>query len=99
MPRIARSLVAICTTSLSLTALSIAWVVAAPAGAQCASASEPVALAVSVDVDGAFVTAINELRVSNGLNALVADGNLGQIAQDWSTQMAAVDGISHRADL
>jgi hypothetical protein len=67
--------------------------------AGCAFAT-PVEQIVSAPNDSAaFVAKINELRASQGLNALSVDGNLSGIAQNWAVNMASQDSIFHRVDL
>ena len=46
-----------------------------------------------------FVAAVNQLRVSKGLNALIVDGNLTSIANNWAVTMAGQDNIFHRSNL
>ena len=98
MPQFTRSLAAALATAASILTVAAAWVIASPAGAQCAMAAEQ-SIVVDGNANAAFLTAINTLRVSRGLNALVEDANLDQVAQNWSAQMASTGTISHRADL
>jgi uncharacterized protein YkwD len=46
-----------------------------------------------------FVSRINDLRAAQGLSQLSVDPALTMIAQEWSQQMAAAGGISHRPNL
>ena len=98
MPQFTRSLAAALATAASVLTVGAAWAIAAPAGAQCAMAAEQ-PIVVNGAANAAFLAAINDLRVSQGLNALIEDANLDDVAQNWSAQMAAAGTISHRDDL
>lgn len=87
------------TTSLIVATAAAAWAVASPAGISCAFAADQSEVAAAPSESAGFVASINNLRASQGLNALSVDGNLSDIAQSWANQMALEDGISHRADL
>ena len=47
----------------------------------------------------AFVEKLNALRAAKGLNAVLVDGDLTSIAQNWASEMASDGSISHRGDL
>ncbi len=87
------------TTSLIVASVAAAWAVASPAALTCAFAAEQGLISATPSESAGFVAAINNLRISQGLNALSVDGNLANVAQDWANQMALADGISHRSDL
>jgi uncharacterized protein YkwD len=46
-----------------------------------------------------FVSRLNAERAQRGLPALSVDGQLTHVARDWSDQMIASGGISHRPNL
>jgi uncharacterized protein YkwD len=95
----ARTLLTTFSTTLVVTALATVWAVASPMASGCAAAT-PLNLVVPAPGDTAgFVAQINELRASQGLNALSVDGNLTSVAENWAVNMASQDGIFHRTDL
>lgn len=49
--------------------------------------------------EAAFVTAINGLRASKGLNPLQVSGDLVGVARRWTDQMVAAGQISHNPNL
>ena len=75
------------------------WAVASPMAQSCAAAATADQVGPTPSEAQAFVAKVNELRASKGLNTLTVDSNLTAIAQDWSAQMAADHGISHRSNL
>lgn len=87
------------TTSLIVATAAAAFAVASPTAISCAFAADQSMVSAAPSETNGFVAAINQLRMSQGLNALSVDGNLAGIAQDWANSMALADGISHRADL
>ncbi|MDP1794990.1 MAG: CAP domain-containing protein [Acidimicrobiales bacterium] len=87
------------TTCLVVATAAAAWAVASPTGISCALAADQSLIAAAPSESAGFVASINNLRMSQGLNALSVDGNISGIAQDWANAMALADGISHRADL
>lgn len=94
-----RALVSTFSTTLIIAALAAVWSVASPLGASSACALPLSSIVQAPNASTDFVTAINQLRTSKGLNALAVDGNLTNIATEWSVQMAQNDGISHRLNL
>ena len=86
-------------TTLVVAVLATAWAVASPMAASCASAEVVGNISPDPSDSAGFVDAINQLRASQGLNALSVDANLTDVAQGWAVQMAENDGISHRLDL
>ncbi|HVM07481.1 MAG TPA: CAP domain-containing protein [Acidimicrobiales bacterium] len=50
-------------------------------------------------LENEFVWHLNALRAEKGLQPLVVDGRLTDVARDWAGQMAAAGRISHRSDL
>jgi len=86
-------------TTLVVAVLATAWAVASPLGMPCASAVSLGSASASPSESASFVSAINQLRASHGLNHLSVDGNLTQVAQDWAMHMAEENSISHRLDL
>jgi uncharacterized protein YkwD len=97
--RTSRRLVTTFATTVVVAVLATAWAVASPLSAQCAAAEVPANISPAPTETAGFVDAINQLRVSKGLNALIIDSNLTDIAQGWAQQMAENDAISHRIDL
>jgi uncharacterized protein YkwD len=97
-PRGSRSFTRLAVIALSVAAFSTTWALASPANNGCAMAAELGAVAAP-DANAGFVASINALRQSQGLNALIEDGNLDNIAQDWAVHMAADGAISHRTSL
>jgi uncharacterized protein YkwD len=57
------------------------------------------AQADSLGTEGAFVAAINSLRVSKGLPTLAVDDRLTSVARAWSQQMAGAQLLSHNPNL
>ena len=86
-------------TSVVVAMLATAWAIASPLTTPCASAEVLSNITPAPSESAAFVDAINQLRVSKGLNTLTVDSNLTSVANDWAVQMAENDGISHRLDL
>ena len=86
-------------TTVVVAVLATAWAVASPLAVQCASAAEFALISPAPSESAGFVDSINQLRLSQGLNALTVDANLTDVAQGWAEQMAEAGGISHRLDL
>ncbi len=63
------------------------------------AAAAPQTAGVAASEAGAFVSRINSLRESKGLNSLESYGELNAVAQQWAEHMAAEGGISHNASL
>ncbi|HUR76550.1 MAG TPA: CAP domain-containing protein [Acidimicrobiales bacterium] len=95
----ARTLVTTFSTSLIVAGLAAVWTVTSPLAASCAAAVPPEQITSAPAESSEFVSAINQLRRSQGLNDLAVNGNLTSVAQDWAVHMAGEDGISHRANL
>lgn len=95
----ARTVLTTFSTTLVVAVLAAAWAIASPLQVRCAAALAPANIASAPSETAEFVSAINQLRVSKGLNPLVVDSQLSGIANDWAQQMAQNDGISHRLDL
>ena len=79
MRRIAAGLVVVLMSLLGFVSL------ATPANADTIDSS----------AEAQFVTLINALRASKGLGTLTVDGNLTDVARQWSQQMANAGTISH----
>ncbi|MEY2467829.1 MAG: hypothetical protein QOF21_527 [Actinomycetota bacterium] len=86
-------------TTLVVAVLATAWAVASPLATPCASAESLGSISAAPSESAAFVNSINQLRASKGLNQLIVNGNLTDVAQDWAVHMAEEDAISHRLDL
>ncbi|MFN8025103.1 MAG: CAP domain-containing protein [Acidimicrobiia bacterium] len=72
------------------------WFVgAAMAVAVVAAACLPPGATSQADHDG-VINMINDKRAANGQGALVADGQLDYIAQNWSGQLAAAGHLAHQ---
>ncbi|MEY2467408.1 MAG: hypothetical protein QOF21_106 [Actinomycetota bacterium] len=99
MPRLTRSFAALLATGAFVVTLSTVWAIASPMGVTCAMASDGVVTAASANTEAGFVASINDVRQSQGLNALIVDATLTSIAQNWSAEMATAGVISHRPDL
>ena len=99
MARLTRSFTSLLATASFAVTLSTAWAIASPMGGSCAMAADGVVTAADLHTEAGFVASINDVRQSQGLNPLIVDSTLTQIAQDWSAQMASVGVISHRPDL
>lgn len=97
--KLRRPAIASFTTSILVATAAAAWAVASPAGISCAFAADQSLISAAPSESAGFVAAINNLRMSQGLNPLTVDANITGIAQDWANSMALADGISHRADL
>ena len=95
----AKKLVTMFSTTLVAAGLATAWAVASPLAAGCASAAPADQIVAAPTENAQFAAQVNELRRSQGLNALAVEGNLASIAQSWAAHMAENDGIFHRADL
>jgi hypothetical protein len=50
---------------------------------------------IDASAEAQFVVLINQLRASKGLGSMSVDGNLTDIARQWSQQMANAGTISH----
>jgi uncharacterized protein YkwD len=95
----ARTLVTTFSTTLIVAALAAAWAVASPLAASCALAVPIDQISSATGESSQFVSQVNDLRRSQGLNELTVEPNLTSIAQSWSVNMASQDGIFHRSDL
>ena len=75
-------------------------VIAPPTGAQPGSAGASVAAQRSdAGIESQFVSRINSLRASKGLNQLTVDGQLQGVARRWTDRMVAAGQISHNPNL
>lgn len=87
------------STTIVVVVLAAAWALASPGQIGCALAAPIEQIQQAPGESSAFVAAINNLRASKGLGSLEVDGELTTIANDWATEMAKNDAISHRLDL
>ena len=95
----ARAVVTTFSTTLIVTALAAVWAVASPLATSCARATPLDQIAAAPGATAGFVTQINQLRESQGLNDLAVDSNLTSVAENWAVNMASQDSIFHRLDL
>ena len=74
---------------IAMVAVTLTTVAAPPAGAQ----------GYDSGAEAQFVAAINQLRTSQGLNALTVDNELTASSRTWTDHMKAQGSISHAPDL
>lgn len=89
-----------------LTALLVLGALAPSSGAArttpSAGAARPVVLVASSpspEFEAQFVSRINSLRASKGLNQLAVSGELTGVARNWTEQMVQAGQISHNPNL
>ena len=86
-------------TFASVAVVATTWTLTSPFSGGCAAAAVAGVIPADPSTDAAFVAAINSVRAANGVGGLAANGNLTDVARDWSIQMATAGQISHRDDL
>jgi hypothetical protein len=79
--------------------LLFAGMVSPSAQAQPTSAASVHALVAEPGTEAAFVSRVNSLRASKGLNQLQVSGELVAVARGWTDRMVSAGQISHNPDL